>query len=405
MDPLEFHKKHRGKIGVSCKVPLNSIEALSLAYTPGVAKVCLEIRDKPETVYDYTLKNNFVAVVNDGTRILGLGNIGPEAGIPVMEGKAALFKEFGGVDSVPISLKTTNKEDIIKITQMLEPSFGGINLEDIETPKVFEIYDELKKTMNIPVFHDDRHGTGIVVLAGLINALKVAGKGKDASVVLIGAGAATMGNMELILAYGMKNITVLDSRGVLDSSRKDIEEYKKWFIKNSKPRAKGGASAAEAIKGADIVIAASASGSKAITPEMVKSMAPNAIVFALSNPVPEISYQEAKDAGAKVVATGRSDTPNQTNNVLVFPGVMRGALDVRAKEINIEMMVAAAEAIANSVKVVGDTSIVPLPFDRAVAVSVATAVAEKAVETGVAKLKLTKEQIREKICERLICEV
>ncbi len=401
MDPLEFHRKHKGKIEVKSKVPLNSKEALSLAYTPGVAKVCLEIRDKPDTVYDYTMKNNFVAVINDGTRILGLGNIGPEAGLPVMEGKSALFNGFGGVDSVPISLKTTDKDEIIRITQMLEPSFGGINLEDIETPKVFEIYDELKKTMGIPVFHDDRHGTGIVVLGGLINAMKVAGKGKDAQVVLVGAGSAIMGIMELMLEYGMKNITVLDSKGVLDKSRHDIEPYKKWFVDNSKPKCKGGL--ADAMKGADIVIAASAPG--IIKKEMVASMAKNAIVFTLSNPNSEILYQDAKDAGAKIVATGRSDVPNQVNNVLVFPGLMRGTLDVRAKEINHAMMIAAAEGLAKTVKALNETNIVPLPFDREVAVNVATAVAQKAVETGVARLRLTPEQIRAKICERLICEV
>ncbi len=401
MDPLEFHKKHKGKIEVRSKVPLNSKEALSLAYTPGVAKVCLEIKEKPDTVYDYTMKNNFVAVINDGTRILGLGNIGPEAGIPVMEGKSALFNGFGGVDSVPISLKTTKKEEIIQITQMLEPSFGGINLEDIETPKVFESYDELKKTMGIPVFHDDRHGTGIVVLGGLINALKVAGKDKNADIVLVGAGVAIMGVMELLLAYGIRNTTVLDSKGVLHAGRTDIEPYKKWFIQNSKPMCTGGL--AEAMKGADVVIAASAPN--IIKKEMVSSMNKNAIVFTLSNPNSEILYQDAKDAGAKVVATGRSDFPNQVNNVLAFPGIFRGALDVRAKEINMEMMIAAAEGIANSVKSLNETNIAPLPFDRAVAVNVAMAVAQKAVETGAARLKLTPEQIREKICERLICEI
>lgn len=401
MDPLEFHRKHRGKIEVKSKVPLDSKEALSLAYTPGVAKVCAEIKERPETVYDYTMKGNFIAIVNDGTRVLGLGNIGPEAGLPVMEGKAALFKGFGGVDAVPISVKTMDREEIVKITQMIEPSFGGINLEDIETPKVFGIYDELKRTMGIPVFHDDRHGTGIVVLGGLINALKVAGKGKDAQVVLVGAGAAIMGVMEILLAYGIRNITVLDSKGVLDKSRSGIEPYKKWFVENSKPRARGGL--AEAMKGADVVIAASAPD--IIKKAMVAGMGTNAIVFTLSNPDSEISYQDAKEAGAKVVATGRSDFPNQVNNVLAFPGVFRGALDVRAKEINMEMMVAAAEGIAKTVKSLGETGIVPLPFDRAVAVNVAMAVAQKAVETGAARLKLTPEQIREKICERLICGI
>lgn len=401
MDPLEFHKKHKGKIEVRSKVPLSSVEALSLAYTPGVAKVCLKIRNNPKSVYDYTMKNNFVAVINDGTRILGLGNIGPEAGLPVMEGKSALFKEFGGVDSVPISLKTTDKDEIIRTTQLLEPSFGGINLEDIETPKVFEIYDELKKTMGIPVFHDDRHGTGIVVLGALINAMKVAGKDKNSEVVLVGAGAAVMGITELLLAHGIRNITVLDSKGILDKDRNDIEEYKKWFVENSKPRAKGGL--VEAMKGADIVIAASAPN--IIRKEMVASMGRNAIVFTLSNPNAEIAYQDAKDAGAMIVASGRSDLPNQVNNVLAFPGVFRGALDVRAREINIEMMIAAAEGIAKTVKMPHADAIVPMAFDRAVAVNVAMGVAQKAVETGVAELKLTPSQIKEKICERLICEL
>ncbi|MBU0586385.1 NADP-dependent malic enzyme [Candidatus Micrarchaeota archaeon] len=404
MDPLEFHKKYKGKIGVNSRVSLNGIEALSLAYTPGVAKVCEEIHKKPETVYDYTMKNNFVAIINDGTRILGLGDIGPEAGLPVMEGKAALFREFGGVDAVPISLKTKDKDEIVRITQMIEPSFGGINLEDIETPKVFEIYDELVKTMDVPIFHDDRHGTGIVAMAGLINAMKVAGKEKNAEVVLIGAGAAIMGIMELLLAYGMENLTVLDSKGVLDDDRKDIEEYKKWFVEKSKPKGKGGIS--DVLKGADIVIAAAAGSAKdIITKEMIQSMNKNAIVFTLRNPIPEISYEDAREAGARVVATGRSDYPNQANNVLVFPGLFRGALDVRAKEINLEMMIAAAEAVANSVKVPNENKILPLPFEKDVAENVAIAVAEKAVETGVARIKLTKPEIKEKVCERLLCHI
>ncbi|MDD5337416.1 MAG: NADP-dependent malic enzyme [Candidatus ainarchaeum sp.] len=395
MDAVEFHKKLRGKMEIRSRVKLDSKEALSLAYTPGVARVCSEIARKPELVYEYTNKWNNVAIVNDGTRILGLGDIGPEAGLPVMEGKAILFKEFGGVDAFPISLGTKRKEEIIAITKAIEPSFGGINLEDIETPKIFEIYEELRKAMNIPVFHDDRHGTGVVVLAGLINALKVAKKNKDAEIVLVGAGAAIMGIVELLLAYGISNITVLDSRGVLDGKRKDIESYKKFFVENSKPRSGGGL--AECLKGADVVVAASAPG--IIKKDMVAGMDRNAIVFALSNPNSEVEYNEAKKAGALVVATGRSDFPNQVNNVLAFPGIFRGALDVRAKEINLEMMVAAAEAIAASVKNPGVECIVPPAFDREVMKNVALAVARKAVETGVAQEEFSAEKINRRIPE------
>ncbi|MFA5077706.1 MAG: NADP-dependent malic enzyme [Candidatus Micrarchaeia archaeon] len=393
MDAVEFHKKLRGKMEIRSKVALKDSETLSLAYTPGVAKVCSEIAKKPEMVYEYTNKWNSVAIVNDGTRILGLGNIGPEAGLPVMEGKAILFKEFGGVDAFPISLNTRKKDEIIVITKAIEPSFGGINLEDIETPKVFEIYDALRKTMGIPVFHDDRHGTGVVVLAGLINALRVAKKDKDAEIVLVGAGAAIMGIVELLLAYGIRNITVLDSKGVLDKSRRDIEPYKKFFVEHSKPRSKGGI--AECLKGADAVIAASAPG--IIKKEMVAGMNKNAIVFALSNPDSEIDYNETKNAGALVVATGRSDFPNQVNNVLAFPGIYRGALDVRAKEINLGMMVAAAEAIAGSVKNPDAERIVPPAFDREVVKNVALAVAKKAVESGVAQKEFSAEEIGKNI--------
>lgn len=382
-DSLAFHKKYRGKIEIKNKFALRSRNTLSLAYTPGVAEVCEKIKLNPESVYDYTMKNNFIAVVSDGTRVLGLGNIGAEPALPVMEGKAMLFKKFGGVDAIPICLKTTEKNKIIEIVQALEPTFGGINLEDIETPKVFEIYDELKKTMNIPVFHDDRHGTGVVVLGALINALKLVEKDKNAEIVLAGAGSAIKGIAEIVLAYGIKNITVLDSKGVLNEKREDIEEYKKWFVKNSNPKCSG--TLENALKGADVVIAASAPN--IIKKEMIASMNKNAIVFALSNPVSEISYSDAKSAGAKIVATGKSTSPNQVNNVLAFPGIFRGALNIMAKEINMEMMVAAAQAIANTAKA-SENAIIPSIFHTALRKNIAYAVMQKALETGVARRKI-----------------
>ena len=344
---LELHKEWNGKIETVSKTPVKSREALSLAYTPGVAEPCKVIANDKEAAYTYTIKANTIAVVSDGSAVLGLGNIGPYAAMPVMEGKAVLFKEFGGVNAVPICLDTQDTEEIIKAVTWMAPGFGGINLEDISAPRCFEIEERLKATLDIPVFHDDQHGTAIVVLAGIINALKVTGKKKeDCRIVVNGAGSAGIAITRLLLTYGFPNIIMCDKSGILSRDTKDLNWMQEKMMEVTNLQGENG-TLADAMKGADIFIGVSAPG--IVTAEMVSSMNKDAILFAMANPVPEIMPDIAKAAGAKVVGTGRSDFPNQVNNVVAFPGIFKGALEGRATQITEEMKLAAALAIASLV--------------------------------------------------------
>lgn len=360
---LKLHAENRGKIEIALKIPLETKEDMTLAYTPGVAEPCLEIAKDAEAVYTYTNKGNLVAVVTDGSAVLGLGNIGAAAGYPVMEGKAALFKRFAGIDAVPICLKTQDVEELVTTIKNLEPTFGGINLEDISAPRCFEVERRLIELMNIPVFHDDQHGTAIVVLAGLINALKVVKKEmKEVRIVLNGAGAAGTAVSSILASYGARDIVVCDSRGILHTDRGDLNEAKADLAARTNPRGVRG-TISDALRGADVCIGIS--GPNTITADMIRAMHAGAIVMAMANPVPEIMPDVAREAGAAVVATGRSDFPNQINNVLAFPGIFRAALDLRIRSITTEMKIAAAEAIAS---VVSDSErsaeyIIPKSFD------------------------------------------
>lgn len=393
---LELHKKAHGKLRVECKVPLNGAEDLSLAYSPGVAQPCIEINKDYNTIYDYTAKGNMVAVVTNGTAVLGLGNIGAGAGLPVMEGKSVLFKSFAGVDAFPICLDTMDPDKIIETVKLMEPTFGGVNLEDIKAPECFYIESKLKEICNIPIFHDDQHGTAIVTLAGLINALKVVGKDiKDIHVVVSGAGAAAIAITKLLLSAGIADAILCDSKGAIYEGREGLNEVKVEMSKVTNHNKLSG-SLGDVIKGADVFVGVSAPG--VLTPEMVKSMAKDAIIFACANPTPEIDPALAKEAGAAVIGTGRSDYPNQVNNVLAFPGIFRGALDVRASKINEEMKIAAANAIASlvSAEELSADYVIPSPFDPRVAPAVAQYVAKAAIETGVAqKTDITPEQVAE----------
>ncbi|WP_296628704.1 malic enzyme-like NAD(P)-binding protein [uncultured Negativibacillus sp.] len=393
---LELHKKAQGKLRVECKVPLNGAEDLSLAYSPGVAQPCIEINKDYNTIYDYTAKGNMVAVVTNGTAVLGLGNIGAGAGLPVMEGKSVLFKSFAGVDAFPICLDTMDPDKIIETVKLMEPTFGGVNLEDIKAPECFYIESKLKEICNIPIFHDDQHGTAIVTLAGLINALKVVGKDiKDIHVVVSGAGAAAIAITKLLLSAGIADAILCDSKGAIYEGREGLNEVKVEMSKVTNHNKLSG-SLGDVIKGADVFVGVSAPG--VLTPEMVKSMAKDAIIFACANPTPEIDPALAKEAGAAVIGTGRSDYPNQVNNVLAFPGIFRGALDVRASKINEEMKIAAANAIASlvSAEELSADYVIPSPFDPRVAPAVAQYVAKAAIETGVAqKTDITPEQVAE----------
>lgn len=396
-EALRMHREHQGKLEVISKVPVANAYDLSLAYSPGVAEPCREIHLHPETVYDYTIKGNLVAVVSDGTAVLGLGNIGPHAAMPVMEGKALLFKAFAGVDAVPICLDTTDVDKIVETVKLLAPTFGGINLEDIAAPHCFAVEERLKEELDIPVFHDDQHGTAIVTLAGLINALKVVGKRMDEiRVVANGAGAAGIAIIKLLLRMGVKDVIMCDTKGALYEGRPyGMNEMKEEIAKVTN-RSQVQGDLAEALKGADVFIGVSAAG--AVTPDMVRSMNKDAIIFAMANPTPEIMPDEAIAAGAKVVGTGRSDFPNQVNNVLAFPGIFRGALDVRARGINEEMKIAAAYAIASLIdeEEVRFDYVIPKPFDPRVAPLVAAEVARVAIETGEARLRLEPRTIHEK---------
>lgn len=382
---LELHKENQGKLEIVSKVGLGSSKDLTLAYTPGVAAPCLEIKDDYNKIYDYTTKSNMVAVVTNGTAVLGLGNIGAGAGLPVMEGKAVLFKSFAGVDAVPLCLNSRNVDDICQTVEMLEPGFGGINLEDIKAPECFDIETRLKETMNIPVFHDDQHGTAVVAVSALMNGFKLLGKRfRDAKVVVNGAGAAGMAITRLLQAVGTKHIILCDTKGAIYEGRAEgMNPYKEDIARITNKRKEAG-SLVDVIKGADVFIGVSVA--KCVTEEMVRSMNKDAIIMAMANPEPEIMPELAKKAGARIVCTGRSDFPNQVNNLLAFPGIFRGALDVRATDINTEMKIAAATAIASLIpeEELSEDNIIISPFDKRVAPRVASAVAQAAIDTGVA---------------------
>lgn len=390
-DALEFHRAAKGKIAVHSKVPCASVSDLALAYTPGVAEPCREIEKNPDDVYEYTAKGNLVAVVTDGTAVLGLGDIGALASIPVMEGKAILFKNFAGIDAFPIAVTSKEPSVIVDTVARIEPVFGGINLEDISAPRCFEVEERLKKILKIPVFHDDQHGTAVVALAALINALKVVGKRFDqVKVAVSGAGAAGIAVTKFLYSFGVKDAILCDSRGIISRGRPDLNPAKRAIAESTNPRNLQG-SLADAMAGADVFLGLSVAG--IVTPAMVESMNRDAIVFAMANPVPEIMPDLALAAGARVVATGRSDFPNQVNNVLGFPGIFRGALDVRASDINEAMKVAASRAIAGLVESPTESCVIPSPLDRRVVPAVAAAVARAAIETGVARVPLPPEEV------------
>lgn len=386
-ESLKMHYELKGKIEVVSRAKVDSKDALSLAYTPGVAQPCLEIQKDINKSYELTRRWNTVAVVTDGTAVLGLGDIGPEAGMPVMEGKCVLFKEFGGVDAIPLCVRSKDVDEIVQTVRLLAGSFGGVNLEDISAPRCFEIEKKLKECCDIPIFHDDQHGTAIITLAGLTNALKVVGKKKeDVRIVMNGAGAAAISIARLLLKAGFKNITLCDRKGAIYEGRAEgMNAVKEEMSKVTNLDKKSG-SLADMLAGADVFIGVSAPG--AVTTEMVKTMAEDAIIFACANPTPEIFPDEAKAGGAKVVSTGRSDFPNQINNVLAFPGVFRGAFDVRAKDINDEMKIAASEALAALIsdEELSPDYIIPKAFDKRVGPAVAKAVADAARKTGVARI-------------------
>ncbi len=371
---LELHREWKGKISTQSKCEVKTREDLALAYTPGVAEPCKVIHEDVKEAYTYTLKQNTIAVVSDGSAVLGLGNIGPEAAMPVMEGKAVLFKEFGGVNAFPICLKTQDVDEIVETVQRLEPTFGGINLEDISAPRCFEIERRLKETMNIPVFHDDQHGTAIIVLAGIINSLRLTGKKKEeCRIVVNGSGAAGIAISKLLLSYGFQHLILCDSKGIISKDREKLNWIKKEMLEVTNLENRTG-TLADALEGADIFIGVSAPGS--VTPEMVRTMNTDAILFAMANPVPEIMPDLAKEAGARIVGTGRSDFPNQVNNVLVFPGIFKGALEGKARQITEDMKIAAAKALAAIVtdEELSEDFILPEAFNPKVAEVVSEAV-------------------------------
>ena len=383
---LQKHAEWKGKIEITARAAVDSAEALSVAYTPGVAAPCLEIQKNPEKSYELTRRWNTVAVITDGTAVLGLGDIGPEAGMPVMEGKCVLFKAFGGVDAIPLCLRTHDVDEIVRTVSLLAGSFGGINLEDIAAPRCFEIEKKLKECCDIPIFHDDQHGTAVITLAGLINALKVVGKKiEDVKIVTSGAGAAGIAIIRLLMAMGLKNVIMTDRKGAIYEGREGLNPIKEEMALITN-RSREAGPLAEVIRGADVFIGVSAPGT--LTQDMVRTMAKNPIIFACANPTPEIFPDEAKAAGAAVVSTGRSDFPNQINNVLCFPGIFRGALDVRASDINDAMKIACAKALAGLVseeELCADY-ILPKAFDPRVKDAVARAAAQAAIESGVARI-------------------
>ena len=384
---LELHEKYHGKLTVQSLVECRDKDALSTAYTPGVAEPCRRIKANPDDVYRYTCKGRMVAVVSNGTAVLGLGNIGPEAAMPVMEGKCVLFKEFGGVDAFPICIDAKTKEEVVAAVKAIAPTFGGINLEDIRSPECFEIEEQLERELDIPVFHDDQHGTAIIVLAGLLNALKVVGKRlEDVRIIQNGPGAAGTAIIKMLMTAGAKHIIAVDEHGILVPGRPaGLEGHKAHLAEITNPEHLSG-TLADAIRGADVFIGTSVAN--ALTVEMAKTMAPDAIVFAMANPNPEILPTDAKAAGVRVIGTGRSDFPNQVNNVLAFPGIFRGALSVRARDINPAMKMAAARAIAGLIpdEELNEENILPKAFDPRIAGAVADAVAQAARESGVARV-------------------
>ena len=385
-ESLKLHEEKRGKIEVISRVPVNGKEDLSLAYTPGVAQPCLEIQKDLSKSYELTRRWNLCAVITDGTAVLGLGDIGPDAGRPVMEGKCVLFKEFGGVDAFPLCIKTKDVDEFVNTVYLISGSFGGINLEDISAPRCFEIEEKLKEKCDIPIFHDDQHGTAVITLAGLMNALKVVGKKKeDIRIAVSGAGAAATAITKLLVNYGVKDITMCDRTGAIYEGREGLNSAKEAMAKITNPQKLKG-SLADVVKGADVFIGVSAPGK--LTKEMVQTMAKDAIVFACANPTPEIFPDEAKEGGARVVSTGRSDYPNQINNVLAFPGIFRGAFDVRASQITEGMKIAAANALAGliSEEELNEEYIIPAAFDPRVGKAVAEAVAKAARDEGVARI-------------------
>jgi malate dehydrogenase (oxaloacetate-decarboxylating) len=400
---MKYHPYYHGKIEIAAKVPVNSYDDFAIWYTPGVADPCKEIQRNPERVFDYTNKSNTVAIVTDGTRVLGLGDIGPEAGLPVMEGKSLLFKYLGGVDAYPICLGTKDSQEIESAVRWLQPSFGGVNLEDISQPKCFDILDSLRTDLGIPVWHDDQQGTGTVVCAGLINALKIVGrKRRDATVCMLGAGAANIAVARIIIEAGISpgNIIMVDSKGILNRQRTDLDEkFKaKWdmAVKTNKEDRTGGL--ADAIKGADVLLAMSSPGPEIIPSNLIGTMNEDAIVFACANPIPEIWPWKAKEAGARIVATGRSDFPNQVNNSIGFPAIFRGTLDVRARMISDEMCIAAAEEIARVAEEGGldEKRIIPSMSEWELFPREAAAVGVEAVKQGLARVRLSRKALQEK---------
>lgn len=385
-ESLKMHYELKGKLEIIPRTPVDNKEALSLAYTPGVARPCLEIQKDINKSYELTRRWNTVAVITDGTAVLGLGDIGPEAGMPVMEGKCVLFKTFGDVDAIPLCIKSKDVDEIVNTIALLEGSFGGVNLEDISAPRCFEIEQKLKDRCHIPIFHDDQHGTAVVTLAGLINALKLVGKRmEDIRIVTSGAGSAGIAIIKLLMGMGLKNVIMTDRKGAIYEGRDGLNPVKQEIASITNPERISG-TLADVIKGADVFIGVSAPGT--LTKEMVQTMAKDPIIFACANPTPEIFPDEAKAGGAAIVSTGRSDFPNQVNNVLAFPGIFRGALDVRASEINLEMKIAAAKALANLVTddELNAENILPAAFDMRVKDTVASAVAEAARKSGVARI-------------------
>ena len=385
-ESLRLHYEWKGKLEVTPRAAVDSKDALSLAYTPGVAQPCLEIQKDISKSYELTRRWNTVAVITDGTAVLGLGDIGPEAGMPVMEGKCVLFKAFGGVDAIPLCVRSKDVEEIVHTVELLAGSFGGINLEDISAPRCFEIEKRLKERCDIPIFHDDQHGTAIITLAGLLNALKIVGKKiEDVKIVTSGAGAAGIAIIKLLMSMGLKNVIMTDRTGAIYKGREGLNPIKEEMAEITNQAMEKG-KLADVIKGADVFIGVSGPGT--LTKDMVRTMAKDPIIFACANPTPEIFPDEAKEAGAAVVSTGRSDFPNQINNVLAFPGIFRGALDVRASDINAEMKVAASYALANLVsdEELNPEYIIPAAFDPRVKDAVAKAVAQAAIDSGVARI-------------------
>lgn len=404
-DALELHKVNQGKLSVNSKVELKDKEALSLAYSPGVAEPCKEIYEDERKIFDYTIKGNTVGVVTDGSAVLGLGNIGASASLPVMEGKSVLLKNFAGVDSFPIALKTNDVDEIVNTVKLMTPVFGGINLEDISAPRCFEIEARLKQEVDIPVFHDDQHGTAIVTLAGLINAVKLTGKTlSSVKVVLNGAGAAGVAIVKLLHSFGVKDMIMCDSRGAIYEGRPEGMNKVKDEIALFTNKDNVSGNLVDVIKDADVFIGVSVTN--AVTKEMVQSMNEDPIIFAMANPTPEIMPDLAKEAGAKVIGTGRSDYPNQVNNVLAFPGIFRGALDVQSTHINEEMKKAAVLAIANTVaeEDLAYDYVIPDPFNPEVAPTVAEKVAEAAMNTGVSRIKVEPQYVYNKT-KKLISEL